>query len=83
MARIVGGMGASHVPSVGVAYDRGKLQTPEWQPLYDMFVPVKKWLAKIDPTVAIIVYNDHGTDLFFDKYPTFALGAADSYPQGD
>src|SRR6185312_6638089 len=75
--------GASHVPSVGVAFDRGKMQTPEWKPLSDMFEPVKEWLARIDPTIAIIAYNDHGTDLFFDKYPTFAIGAADSYPQGD
>ena len=28
MARIVAGLGLSHVPSVGVAYDRGKMQTP-------------------------------------------------------
>ena len=82
-SRIVGGMGTSHVPSVGVAYDRGTLETPEWQPLLDMFKPVKGWLDRIKPTVAIIAYNDHGTDLFFDKYPTFAVGVAESYPQGD
>ena len=28
-------------------------------------------------------YNDHGGDFFFDKYPTFAVGAADIYPVGD
>jgi protocatechuate 4,5-dioxygenase beta chain len=83
MARIVGAIGSSHVPSVGVAVDRGKMLTPEWKPVTDMFVPVREWLKRIDPTIAIIAYNDHGTDLFFDKYPTFAVGAADSYPQGD
>lgn len=83
MARIVGALGSSHVPSVGVAVDRGKMQTPAWKPLSDLFVPVRDWLARLDPTVAIIAYNDHGTDFFFDKYPTFALGAADAYPQGD
>ena len=35
------------------------------------------------PDVAIITYNDHGCDFFFDKYPTFAIGAADEYPIGD
>jgi protocatechuate 4,5-dioxygenase, beta chain len=31
----------------------------------------------------IMVYNDHGADFFFDKYPTFAVGCADSYAIAD
>src|SRR6185437_10670135 len=31
----------------------------------------------------IVVYNDHGGDFFFDKYPTFAIGAADHYAVAD
>jgi protocatechuate 4,5-dioxygenase beta chain len=83
MARIVGGIGTSHVPSVGVAYDRGKMADPEWKPLADMFAPVRDWLAQEAPDVAIVVYNDHGADFFFDKYPTFAVGAADAYAIAD
>ncbi len=83
MARIVGGIGLSHVPSVGPAYDRGKQQTPAWKPLFDAYVPVCEWLAKLKPDVAIVVYNDHVADFTFDKYPTFALGTADSYPIAD
>ncbi len=79
MGRLVGGIGTSHVPSVGVAYDRKRMRAPEWAPLDDMFAPVREWLAALRPDVAIIVYNDHGGDFFFDKYPTFAVGAADSY----
>jgi hypothetical protein len=71
------------VPSVGVAYDRGKLQTPAWKPLSDAYVPVREWLARLEPDVAIVVYNDHGADFMFDKYPTFALGAADRYAIAD
>ena len=82
-SRIVGGLGLSHVPSVGVAYDRGKLQTPAWKPLSDAYVPVREWLARLEPDVAIVVYNDHGADFMFDKYPTFALGAADRYAIAD
>ncbi len=31
----------------------------------------------------IVVYNDHMNRFFFDAYPTFALGVADSFPQAD
>jgi protocatechuate 4,5-dioxygenase, beta chain len=82
-SRIVAGLGLSHVPSVGVAYDRGKMQTPAWKPLADAYVPVREWLTKLKPDVAIVVYNDHGADFLFDKYPTFAIGAADSYAIAD
>jgi protocatechuate 4,5-dioxygenase beta chain len=82
-SRIVGGIGLSHVPSVGVAVDRGKMQTPAWKPLWDAYVPVRDWLGKLQPDVAIVVYNDHGADFTFDKYPTFAIGVADSYAIGD
>lgn len=84
MAKIVAGIGTSHVPSIGRAYDDRKQVEPVWKPLFDGYVPVKRWLqeeAKAD--VAIVVYNDHGTDFFFDKYPTFAIGAADEYEIGD
>ena len=83
MARVVAGLGLSHVPSVGVAYDRGKMQTPAWKPLWDAYLPVREWLAKLKPDVAIVVYNDHAADFAFDKYPTFALGIADRYAIAD
>jgi hypothetical protein len=83
MGRIVGGIGLSHVPSVGPAYDRGKQQDPAWKPLFDAYVPVREWLAKLKPDVAIVVYNDHVAEFPFDKYPTFALGAADEYAIAD
>ncbi|HEX7054440.1 MAG TPA: class III extradiol dioxygenase family protein [Burkholderiales bacterium] len=82
-SRIVAGLGLSHVPSVGVAYDRGKLQTPAWKPLWDAYVPVREWLAALEPDVVIVVYNDHAADFAFDKYPTFALGVAERYPVVD
>jgi aromatic ring-opening dioxygenase catalytic subunit (LigB family) len=83
MARIVGGIGSSHVPSIGKAYDTGQQDEPDWKPLFDAYKPVQKWLAELKPDVAIVVYNDHGGSLFFDKYPTFAVGAADSYGIAD
>ena len=83
MGKIVAGIGTSHVPSIGIAYDKGEQKTESWRPLFSAYEPVQDWLAKLKPDVAIITYNDHGCDFFFDKYPTFAIGAADEYPIGD
>jgi protocatechuate 4,5-dioxygenase beta chain len=83
MARIVAGIGLSHVPSVGPAVDRGKQQEPAWKPLFDAYVPVRAWLEKLQPDVAIVVYNDHVAEFSFDRYPTFALGAAERYAIAD
>ncbi|MBT3623936.1 MAG: protocatechuate 3,4-dioxygenase [Planctomycetaceae bacterium] len=83
MGKIVAGVGTSHVPSIGVAYDTNQQLTPEWKPLFDGYIPAKEWLKEKGVTHAIVIYNDHGTDFFFDKYPTFAMGAADEYPIGD
>lgn len=83
MGSIVAGIGTSHVPSIGGAYDRGKQENPAWKPLFDAYVPVREWLTALKIDVAIMVYNDHGADFFFDKYPTFAVGAAESYGIAD
>jgi hypothetical protein len=83
MGKIVAGVGTSHVPSIGVAYDTNQQLTPEWKPLFDGYIPAKEWLKEKGVTHAIVIYNDHGTDFFFDKYPTFAMGAADEYHIGD
>ena len=53
MGRIVAGIGTSHVPSIGGAYDRGKTALPAWKPLFDAYVPVRKWLKELRPDVCI------------------------------
>ena len=83
MARVVGGIGLSHVPSVGPVVDRKRQDEAAWKPLFDAYVPVRDWLSKLKPDVAIVVYNDHGADFALDKYPTFALGAAERYGIAD
>jgi len=83
MGKVVGGIGLSHVPSVGPVVDRNRTQEPAWKPLFDAYVPVREWLQRLKPHVAIVVYNDHAADFSFDKYPTFALGVAERYAIGD
>lgn len=83
MARIVGGVTTSHIPAIGNAMHDGLEQTPYWKRFFDGYEPVKEWLAKVDPDIAIVVYNDHGLNFFLDKAPTFAIGCADRYHNAD
>jgi protocatechuate 4,5-dioxygenase beta chain len=83
MARIVGGLACSHAPSIAHSYDRKLQGDALWAPLYAGWQPAKQWLAALAPDLVVVVYNDHMNRFFFDAYPTFALGAADRYPQAD
>jgi hypothetical protein len=83
MATIIGGIGTSHVPTIGVAYDKGKHDDPAWKPLFDGYQPVSRWLADASPDVLVFFYNDHATSFFFDLYPTFALGVSPSFDLPD
>ena len=83
MGRIVAGLGTSHVPAIGVAIDQHKTQEPYWKPLFDGYEPAREWLAKTDPDVVILVYNDHGTAFSLEVIPTFALGVAVEFPPAD
>jgi protocatechuate 4,5-dioxygenase beta chain len=83
MARIVGGVTTSHIPAIGNAMTNKLEQTPYWKRFFDGYEPVKDWLAKVEPDIAIVVYNDHGLNFFLDKVPTIALGCADRYHNAD
>jgi len=83
MARIIGGIGTSHVPTIAMAYDRGKREDPDWAPLFKGYERVTEWLEARRPDVLVFFYNDHATTFFFDHYPTFALGVSDEYPIAD
>ena len=79
MARIIGGIGTSHVPTIAMAFDKGKQNDPDWQPLFKGYEAVAKWLAEKKPDVLFFCFNDHATTFFFDHYPTFALGVSAEY----
>lgn len=84
MARIVAGIGSSHVPTFGPAYDQGKAEEPDWKPLFDGYRPAKRWLAEAArPDVIVFVYNDHGSDFSLGRVPTFSIGVRDRYEQAD
>jgi hypothetical protein len=83
MARIIGGIGTSHVPTIAMAFDKARQNDPDWQPLFRGYEAVARWLAEKKPDVLFFCFNDHATTFFFDHYPTFALGVSDEYRIAD
>jgi hypothetical protein len=85
MARILGGIGASHAPSMEHVYDAGEevRRGSEWEPLFGPFNEVSEWLGELRPDRLLVIYNDHMDEFFLNAYPTFALGVADIYPIAD
>ncbi|MFO7276766.1 MAG: class III extradiol dioxygenase family protein [Pseudomonadota bacterium] len=84
MAKIVGAIMTSHVPMIGRAIaNRNLQQDPYFKPFFDGLHPVRDWLARVKPDVAVLIYNDHGLNFFLDNLPTFAVGAAPVYHNAD
>ena len=54
MARIIGGIAASHTPTIGFAYDRTKRDDPVWAPIFENFAPLAAWLAEKRPDVLLL-----------------------------
>ena len=83
MARIIGGLAASHTPTIGFAYDRDKRDDPVWAPIFENFAPLAAWLAQKRPDALLFIYNDHVTSFFFDHYSAFALGVGPEWRVAD
>jgi gallate dioxygenase len=83
MARIIGGIAASHTPTIGFALDKGKQNDPVWAPIFEAFQPIRNWLDDQKPDVLFMIYNDHITSFFFDHYSAFALGIGERYEVAD
>ena len=83
MATIIGGIAASHTPTIGFAFDRNKQEDPVWAPIFEAFGPVQAWLKDKKPDVLLFIYNDHITSFFFDHYSAFALGVGPEWKVAD
>ena len=83
MAKIIAGVGSSHVPAIGAALDNGRTEEPYWKRVFSGFEKSKEWMARTKPDVAIVVYNDHASAFSVDLIPTFALGCAAEFPPAD
>src|ERR1700754_5239742 len=83
MARIIGGIAASHTPTIGFAFDKNKRDDPVWAPIFENFAPLSAWIAEKRPDVLLTIYNDHVTSFFFDHYSAFALGVGEQWQVAD
>lgn len=83
MARIIAGLGSPHAPSVASAVDRHREESDYWKPLYDGYKPMRAWLEREKPDVAILFSNDHFTSFWLDFIPTFAIGVAGEHEVAD
>ena len=83
MATIIGGIAASHTPTIGFAYDRDKRGDPVWAPIFEAFDPVRRWVDERQPDVLLFIYNDHVTSFFFDHYSAFTLGVGPHWAVAD
>jgi protocatechuate 4,5-dioxygenase, beta chain len=83
MAKVVGGVGTSHVPAIGAAVDLGKTHEPYWKPVFDGMQAARDWIADVKPDVCIVVYNDHASRFALDIIPTFALGVGAQFRPHD
>jgi catalytic LigB subunit of aromatic ring-opening dioxygenase len=83
MAAVIAGIGCSHVPAVGVAIDKGKVDEPYWAPYFAKVEPVRRWMAETAPDVCLVVYNDHANAFSLEVIPTFALGVGPRFAPAD
>ncbi|GJL83645.1 MAG: protocatechuate 4,5-dioxygenase subunit beta [marine bacterium B5-7] len=83
MARIIAGIGTSHIPAIGAAVDNGKTGEAYWQPLMNGIKPAREWMKNTRPDVCIIVYNDHASAFSLESISTFSIGVGDVFPPAD
>lgn len=83
MAKIIAGVGTSHVPAIGAAIDHHRTGEPYWQPLFAGYERARAWMAETQPDVVIVIFNDHASAFSFELIPTFALGVAEEFPPAD
>jgi hypothetical protein len=87
VARVIGGIGISHTPSMGLEYDRGTGSpdgfSPGWQPWYEGTRRVQELTERLAPDHLVVVYNDHLNHFDLDNYPTLAIGVGERFPQAD
>jgi len=87
VSTLVGGLGISHTPSMGVEYDRaeapGVAGNPAWQAWFDGTRLIRDALASLEADHLVVVYNDHLNYFSLDNLPTLAIGIGDRFAQAD
>ena len=58
-------------------------QEDYWAPLFKGYEFSKQWIAKENPDVVFLVYNDHATAFDMKFIPTFAIGCGEAFGIAD
>lgn len=80
MAEVIAGIGVSHIPALGVAMAGDGEVGKE---VREKFLPVREWVRDLELDTVIVVYNDHASAFSLELFPTFVIGAAESYAPAD
>lgn len=83
MAKIIGGIGTSHIPTIMHVFDTHTNTGPYWEPFNEGIKPLRKWMKEKKPDVCIIVYNDHGSNFSLKNVIPFGIGLAKEYLPAD
>ena len=46
MAKIIGAVGSSHIPAIGLAIAKKQQQEPYWKGFFDGHIPIWNWLKE-------------------------------------
>lgn len=83
MAEIIGGIGVSHVPTIGALMDMKKTEEAPFKSVFDGYDVVRDWVRELAPDTVIVVYNDHGAAFPLDMVSTFVVGTGPEYLPAD
>ncbi len=83
MAKIIAGVGTSHVPAIGAAIDNKVTHEDYWKPVFAGYEYAKEWIKQVQPDVVVLVFNDHATAFDMNIIPTFAIGCAAEFQPAD
>lgn len=83
MAKIIGGIGTSHIPTVGKVIDNDEMHGEYWDPFVKGIQPARDWMQENKPDVCIVVYNDHGSNFSLKDIIPFGIGMADKFLPAD
>ncbi len=81
MARIVAGVGSSHVPAIGAALDNKRTAEPYWMRVFSGFEKSKEWPCPVIPLAVNVVLYPPPTGKRCYDFGAAIRRAVESYPK--
>ncbi len=85
MAKLIGGLGSSHIPLIGHKIDADAMDGDYWAAFKEGIKPARAWIEKNKPDVMIVIYNDHGSNfnMTLKNVIPFGIGIGKKYLPAD